>query len=209
MSKKIRFQFDQMTFELPSTALQTKKWDNNKPFINMGAKNTASVIKQYVKLKYGSSVLVWSNSQVYSGGSSVNVNVSTSLGGPVPINIYNDIQLFAYNFKAGRFDGMYDCYEYREDKVTSDGGTELDYFPSYIFVENKPKWDSVEYWVNEWNTFDPSNYTRPMVGTTLWEQFMNFNKSYWKTGTLEKLTQVLIQNHPNAVTTPTIYYTTN
>jgi hypothetical protein len=43
----------------------------------------------------------------------------------------------------------------------------------------------------------------------LWEQFMNFNSSYWKKGTLEKLTQVLIQNHPNAVTTPTIYYTTN
>jgi hypothetical protein len=192
MSKKMKFGFNKMTFELPSASLQTKKWDNNKPFINMNAKNTASVIKQYAKQKYGNSIVVWANSDVYSGGSSVRINVSKADGSPVSTNIYNDIQLFSYNFKAGRFDGMYDCYEYREDKVTTDNGTDLDYFPSYIFVENKPKWDSVEYWLNEWNTFDPSNYSRPMVGNTLWEQFMNFNSSYWKKGTLESLTKVLV-----------------
>jgi hypothetical protein len=87
---------------------------------------------------------------------------------------------------------MYDCYEYRSDEVLTDNGTQMDYFPSYIFVENKPKWDSVEYWLNEWNTFDPSNYSRPMVGNTLWEQFMNFNKSYWKNGMLDMLTKKLV-----------------
>jgi hypothetical protein len=188
----MKFQFNKMTFELPSTALQSKRWDDNKPFINMNAKSTASVIKQYVKQKYGNSIVVWSTSDVYSGGSSVRVNVSTSVGSPVAINIYNDIQLFAYNFKAGRFDGMYDCYEYRSDEVLTDNGTQMDYFPSYIFVENKPKWDSVEYWLNEWNTFEPSNYSRPMVGNTLWEQFMNFNKSYWKNGMLDTLTKKLV-----------------
>ena len=25
----------------------------------------------------------------------------------------------------------------------------LKYFPSYIFINNKPKWDSVEYWYNK------------------------------------------------------------
>jgi hypothetical protein len=193
MSKKIKFQFNKMTFELPSTALQTKKWDNNKPFINMNAKSTASVIKQYVTKNFPG-VKVWSTSDVYSGGSSVRVNVSTSVGGPVSQEIYNDIVLFANSFKAGRFNGMYDIYEYRDDKPTTDKGMELDYFPSYIFVENKPKWDSVEYWLNEWNTFDPTNYTRPMVGTTLWEQFMNFNSSYWSKGTLEKLTKVMVKS---------------
>jgi len=192
MSKKMKFQFNQMTFELPSTALQSKKWDDNKPFINMNAKSTASVIKQYVKQKYGNSIVVWSTSDVYSGGSSVRVNVSSSVGSPVTQYIYNDIVLFANNFKAGRFDGMYDCYEYRSDEVTTDNGTQMDYFPSYIFVENKPKWDSVEYWLNEWNTFEPSNYSRPMVGNTLWEQFMNFNKSYWKNGMLDMLTKKLV-----------------
>jgi hypothetical protein len=192
MSKKMKFQFNKMTFELPTTALQSKRWDDNKPFINMNAKSTASVIKQYVKQKYGNSIVVWSTSDVYSGGSSVRVNVSTSVGSPVAINIYNDIVLFANSFKAGRFDGMYDCYEYRSDEVTTDNGTQMDYFPSYIFVENKPKWDSVEYWLNEWNTFEPSNYSRPMVGNTLWEQFMNFNKSYWKNGMLDMLTKKLV-----------------
>jgi hypothetical protein len=193
MSKKMKFGFDKMTFELPTTALQSKRWDNNKPFINMNAKSTASVIKQYVKQKYGNTIVVWANSDVYSGGSSVRINVSKADGSPVSTNIYNDIVLFSYNFKAGRFDGMYDCYEYRNDEVLTDNGTQMDYFPSYIFVENKPKWDSVEYWMNEWNTFDPSNYSRPMVGNTLWEQFMNFNSSYWKKGTLESLTKVLVK----------------
>jgi hypothetical protein len=192
MSKKMKFQFNQMTFELPSTALQSKRWDDNKPFINMNAKSTASVIKQYVKQKYGNSIVVWSTSDVYSGGSSVRVNVSTSVGSPISTNIYNDIVLFANSFKAGRFDGMYDCYEYRSDEVLTDNGTQMDYFPSYIFVENKPKWDSVEYWLNEWNAFDPSNYSRPMSGNTLWEQFMNFNKSYWKNGMLDMLTKKLV-----------------
>jgi len=208
MSKKINFQFNNMTFELPSTALQIKKWDNNKQFINMNAKSTASVIKQFVTKNFPD-CKVWSTSDVYSGGSSVRVNVSNVSGSPVSENIYQDILNFSNSFKAGRFDGMIDCYEYRDDSVTTDNGTDLCYFPSYIFVENRPKWDSVEYWINEWNTFDPTNYTRPMVGTTLWEQFMNFNKSYWKKGTLEKLTGVMIQNHPNYTSTPTIYYTTN
>ena len=61
----MKFGFNKMTFELPSASLQTKKWDNNKPFINMNAKNTASVIKQYAKQKYGNSIVVWANSDVY------------------------------------------------------------------------------------------------------------------------------------------------
>ncbi len=41
----------------------------------MSAKHTASIIKQYVK-KFFPLVKVWSTSSVYSGGSSVDVNVS-------------------------------------------------------------------------------------------------------------------------------------
>jgi hypothetical protein len=32
-----------------------------------------------------------------------------------------------------------------------------------------------------------------MVGNSLWEQFMNFNKSYWGKGTLDKLTTALVK----------------
>lgn len=177
--KKINFQFQGMTFELPANAIQKCTWKNNEPYIYMGAKNTASVIKQYVKKQFPN-LKVWATSDVYSGGSSTRINVCNPDGSPVSEEIYNNIHSFSYNFKAGRFDGMTDCYEYREDEVMSENGTKFDYFPSYIFVENKATWGSFEYWLNEFNTFDPTNYSRPVVGETKWEQFWNFNKSYMK-----------------------------
>ena len=188
--KKIKFQFNNMTFELPSNSVRTDNYYGT--YIYMGAKNTASVIKQYVKQKYGDRITVWSTSDVYSGGSSVRVNLWSKNGSPTPLSIYQDIQNFSYNFKAGRFDGMYDIYEYREDEVTSDNGTKFEYFPSYIFVENKPQWDSVEYWLSQWKEFDPSNYSCTMVGDTTWEQFVNFNSRFWKKGTLDKLTKYMV-----------------
>jgi len=147
MSKKIKIQISNQTFELPSNSLRFDKW-NNEPFIDMCAKNTASMIKQFVKKNF-SNVKVWSTSDVYSGGSSVRVNVSNSDGSSISENIYKEIREFANSFKAGYFDGMSDCYEYYDEKLKTDNGTSLKYFPSYIFVENKAPWGSVEYWVNE------------------------------------------------------------
>ena len=147
MSKKIKIQISHQTFELPSTSLRFDKW-NNEPFIDMCAKNTASMIKQFVKKNFPN-VKVWSTSDVYSGGSSVRVNVSNSDGSSISEKVYNEIRGFANSFKAGYFDGMSDCYEYYDEKLKTDNGTSLKYFPSYIFVENKAPWGSVEYWVNE------------------------------------------------------------
>jgi len=178
-SNKINFQFQGMTFELPSTSIKTASWKNNTPYIYMNAKNTASVIKQYVKKNFPN-VKVWSTSDTYSGGSSVRVNISNADGSPVESNIDRNITAFANSFKAGSFNGMYDMYENREDEVMTDNGTLMDYFPSYIFVENSASWGSFEYWLNQYNTFDPTNYTRPVVGETKWEQFWNFNKGYMK-----------------------------
>ena len=158
----------------------------------MGAKHTASVIKQYVKQKYGNRITVWSTSDVYSGGSSVRVNVWSKNGSATPYSIYEDIKNFSYNFKAGTFNGMIDMYEDREDEVGSDNGTQFKYFPSYIFVDNKPQWDSTEYWLMQWKEFDPSNYTCKMVGDTPWEQFVNFNSQFWKKGTLDSLTKYMV-----------------
>ena len=178
-SKKINFQLNGQTFELPSTAIKTASWKNNQPYIYMNAKNTASVIKQYVKKNFPQ-VKVWATSDVYSGGSSVRVNISNSDGSPVESNIDRNINQFANSFKAGSFNGMIDMYEDREDEVMTDNGTRMDYFPSYIFVENRASWGSFEYWLNQYNTFDPSEYSRPVVGETKWEQFWNFNKGYMK-----------------------------
>jgi hypothetical protein len=88
---------------------------------------------------------------------------------------------------------MYDIYNYREDKVSTQSGTPLKYFPNYVFVSNKPKWDSVEYWLGEWKNYDESKYNNPSNGNTTWEKFVNHNKSYWKKGTLEKLTKYMVE----------------
>lgn len=146
-SKKINIQFQGQVYELPANAVQVDRWDNTQ-FIYMNAKNTASVIKQYVKKNFPG-VKVWSTSNVYSGGSSVRVNVSNSDGSSLDERTYKTIDSFTQLFRAGRFDGMTDCYEYFDEKLKTDNGTTMKYFPSYIFTENKPSWDTVEYWVNE------------------------------------------------------------
>lgn len=146
-SKKINIQINNQKFELPSNSLMFDKW-NNENYIYMSAKNTASMVKQFVKKNFPN-VKVWATSDVYSGGSSVRVNVSNSDGSSVSETIYKSIKGFSDSFKAGYFDGMSDCYEYYDEKLKTDNGTPLKYFPSYIFTENKAKWDSVEYWVNE------------------------------------------------------------
>ena len=108
------------------------------------------VIKQFVKKTYPS-LKVWSTSSVYSGGSSVRVNVSEKDGSAVNSTIFDKIQEWEYMLKGGTFNGMIDMYESEEDKPTTDNGTPLKYFPSYIFIENKPKWDSIECWISQWN----------------------------------------------------------
>ena len=127
MSKKIKIQISNQTFELPSNSLRFDKW-NNEPFIDMCAKNTASMIKQFVKKNFPN-VKVWSTSDVYSGGSSVRVNVSNSDGSYISEKVYNEIRGFANSFKAGSFDGMSDCYEYYDEKLKKDNGTSLKYLP--------------------------------------------------------------------------------
>jgi hypothetical protein len=146
-SKKINIQFQGKTYELPANSVQTDRWDNTQ-FIYMNAKNSASLIKQYVKKNFPT-IKVWSSSDVYSGGSSVRVNVSNPDGSSLPQNIYSQINSFSQLLKAGRFDGMTDCYEYSDEVIKTDNGTTMKYFPSYIFVENRAPFGVVEYWVNE------------------------------------------------------------
>lgn len=182
--KKIKFNLFGVEVMLPENAVRTDNY--NGTYIHMGAKNTASVIKQYVKNKYNNRYTVWSTSEVYSGGSSVRVNIWSKNGSPTPLEVYEDVRSLGNSLVAGRFDGMYDIYEYEPKDIKTAKGTPLKYFPSYVFVDNKPQWDSTEYWLNEWKNFDEDNYDN-LVGNTLWEKFVNRNKNFWKKGTLEKL----------------------
>ena len=148
MSKKFKFSIQGTEFQLPLSQVQEDSYNNNEKYIYMNAKSAASIIKQFVKQKYPE-LKVWAGSDVYSGGSSVRVNVSEKDGSPVDSIIFDDIQKWESMLKGGSFNGMIDMYESREDKPTTDNGTPLKYFPSYIFIENKPKWDSVEYWYDK------------------------------------------------------------
>ena len=147
MSKKFKFSIKGTEFQLPIAQIRDDSYDGGK-YIYMNAKSAASVIKQYVK-KYYPNVKVWAGSDVYSGGSSVRVNISNKDGSSVDNWIEDDIKVWESMLKGGSFNGMIDMYEMREDSPTTDNGTPLKYFPSYIFIENKPKWDSVEYWYNK------------------------------------------------------------
>ena len=188
-TKKIKFQLLGETFEVPATAKRNDNWYGDHIYLN--AKLTASVIKQYVKKKYGNRLTVWSTSDVYSGGSSVRVQIWSKNGSPAPYEWEKDIKAFTNSLKAGHFDGMYDIYEYNDEKLHTDNGTRIAGLPSYIFVENRPQWDTPEYWLNEWKNYDETTYNNPSVGNTTWEKFVNHNKSYWKKGTLEKLTKYI------------------
>ena len=150
-TKKIKINYLNQEFLLPANALQKDSYDGGN-YIYMGAKHTASVIKQYVTKNYPS-IKVWATSDVYSGGSSTRINISNTDGSSVSTEIKDDVNSFANSLRGGKFDGMYDIYEYREDKVETKNGTPMKYFPSYVFVENRAKWGSVEYWLNEYNVY--------------------------------------------------------
>ncbi len=189
MSKKIKLTILGEEYQLPISALVVKgsqKYNvNEETYIHMNAKHTASLIKQYVK-KFFPLVKVWSKSNVYSGGSSVDVNVSYSGGESICDDVFQKIESFSNQFKAGSFNGMIDMYEYNEGTKTTDNNTPLKYFPSYVFCNNKPKWGSVEYWLSEYNNWLEN------TGTDNWLQYdsmvlkagggksgwLNMNKTY-------------------------------
>ena len=135
----------------------------------MRAKYCSSIIKQYVKKNFPL-LNVWATSSVYSGGSSCDIYVSNQDGSSVDKDIYEQIENFSQLFKGGSFNGMEDIYEYRNDNPTTDNGTPMKYFPSYVFVNNKPKWGTVEYWLNEWD--ENKKYFKDL------SDFLSSNKTY-------------------------------
>ena len=171
MSKKIKLTINGDIYELPKAALVLKgstQWDD-ETYIQMRAKYCASIIKQYVKKNFPN-LKVWASSDVYSGGSSVRVEVCNADGSRVVSTIFDKISKWKHILQGGTFNGMIDLYEYREDSPTTDNGTPMKYFPSYVFIDNKPKWGSVEYWMNEW--YENQKYFKDL------SDFLSSNKTY-------------------------------
>ena len=191
MSKKFKFSIAGTEFQLPISQVQEDSYNNNEKYIYMNAKSAASVIKQYVKQKYPS-LKVWATSDVYSGGSSVRVNISESNGSSVDSHIYDDIKQWEYMLKGGSFNGMIDMYEMREDKPSTDNGTPLKYFPSYIFIENRPKWDSIEYWISQWNEYQvnlDAEWTEKIQRLGGW---LEYNKQFMNKKIVDKVASLTV-----------------
>lgn len=192
MTKKFKFQLRGTEFQLPLSQVQEDKYNNNEKYIYMNAKSCASVIKQYVKKTYPT-LKVWATSDVYSGGSSVRVNVSNSDGSEIDdLNIWEDISSWKYTLQGGTFNGMIDMYETREDSVSTQSGTPLKYFPSYVFIENKPKWDSIEYWVSQWNEFQNSldaEWTEKVQRLGGW---LEYNKQFMNKKNVDKVASLTV-----------------
>jgi len=189
-TKKIKIKFLNEEFLLPSDVVKEDGWYDGK-YIYLNAKNTATVIRQFIKKNYPQ-LKAWVTSSVYSGGSSVDVNVCRTNGQLCPYEWEKEINAFTNQLKAGSFDGMYDIYEYREDKLTTDNGTRIVGLPSYIFVYNKPAWGTLEYWLKEWKDFDADTYSdriKNLHGITgnPWTDFLNFNREFFQKGVEVKL----------------------
>lgn len=188
--KKLKFSINGTEFLLPLDSYREQEWNGTiEKYIYMSAKNCATLIKQFVKQKYPQ-LKVWAGSDVYSGGSSVRVSVCNPDGTEVDSDIFKVISNWKYTLQAGSFNGMEDIYEYKDDKVTTDKGMELKYFPSYIFIDNKPKWGSVEYWSNEYkilqNNLTNPDYTRMVELVKKAGSFLEYNKTYMTKGEYNK-----------------------
>ena len=186
MSKKLKFKLNDNEFLLPLDSYREQTWGGTlEKYIHMSAKNTATVIKQYVKANFPK-LKVWCVSDTYSGGSSTRVYVCNPDGSEVDGETYKKIEQWKWILSGGSFNGMEDIYEYREDELTTDAGMALKYFPSYIFIDNKPKWGTVEYWLNEYETFKDNLYNPDyarIVGLVKEKgSFLEYNKTYMTKG---------------------------
>jgi len=197
MSKKLKFSLNGQEFQLPLNSYREETWGGNlEKYIHMSAKNCASVIKQFVKKNYPE-LKVWAGSDVYSGGSSVRVSVCNPDGSEVDYDVFKSISQWKHILQGGNFNGMEDIYEYREDKLCTDNGMELKYFPSYIFIDNKPKWGSVEYWVNQEKDYKTNMHLpeyskqKEILENKYNGSFLEMNKTYMTKKEYERCSLVL------------------
>ena len=184
--KKLKFSINKNEFTLPLDSYREQTWGGSlEKYIHMSAKNSATVIKQFVKQNFPQ-YKVWAVSDTYSGGSSTRIYVCNEDGSSIPTEDYKRIEQWKWILSGGSFNGMEDIYEYREDELTTDNGMALKYFPSYIFIDNKPKWGTVEYWLNEYETFKDNlynpDYARIVKLVKEKGSFLEFNKTYMTKG---------------------------
>ena len=197
MSKKVKISIQGNQFLIPSESIGYDTYNNNEPYVYMRAKLCASIIKQFVKKEFPHLVCS-ATSDVYSGGSSVRVNVCNKDGSKVNESDFKRISNWKYILQGGTFNGMIDMYESREDNPTTDSGTPLKYFPSYVFIENKPNWGTKHYWMNEWNkwcemTKNPTDEEKEHIERVLeiGGGWLGYNKQFMSKSVLKNIDTIM------------------
>jgi hypothetical protein len=202
MTKKVKIQIQGNEFLIPETTIGKDTYNGDKPYVYMRAKTCALIIKQFVKKNYPHLVCS-ATSDVYSGGSSVRVNLCKKDGSKVDQSEFDKISEWKWVFQGGTFNGMIDMYEMREDSPTTDNGTPLKYFPSYVFIENKPNWGSKEYWMNEWSNWKAMldlDYTMT-ENEKIWTDnvvnkyggWLGYNKQYMSPSVLKNIDSIMVK----------------
>ena len=141
MANKINFQLEGITFQISDKHLQTQNWNGGlleKPILRINQTAAANIIKQYVKKTYPQAT-VYTGSDSYSGGNSVQVHLTDEKGNPMPKEIIEDVKRFGEQFVYGSFNGMIDMYEIKESRRSDNGAYDIDMGVKYLFVNNYPK----------------------------------------------------------------------
>lgn len=145
-NKKIKIQLQNEIYELTEKSI--RNW-GGKTMIYVSHAEASSLVRQFAK-KFYPQYVVKTSSQSFAGGNSLDVYVSTKLGGPIPQQDFEQISNFANLWEYGKFNGMYDIYEdYESSGAKTDKGMELQAGVKYVHVNNRPRFGTVEAILNE------------------------------------------------------------
>jgi len=143
-TSKINIQIGGVKLTLPATTLTKTNFKGEAvtPYLDLRGKHVASLVKQYVKIKYPQ-IECSVNSASFAGGNSVDIYVSTGDGYEVSDVIEADINSFAKEFQYGYFNGMDDMYEYNQNSIKTDNNTRIEGGVKYVSVNNRPQFGTV------------------------------------------------------------------
>jgi len=147
----INVKINNEVFKLNSKSIYSNGFGgtSENPVLYISHAAAGQLVKQYVKKNYPH-VVCRVTSDSFSMGNSLRVYLSTPTGQSVSQEIYEDVNSFAHLWEYGSFNGMYDIYEcYENSGAVSDKGTTLKAGVKYVFVENQPRFDTVEWALNE------------------------------------------------------------
>ena len=147
--KKVKFKYCGVEFEIRESAYRAVDYYGKPitPKFDIGRVEGASMIKQYIKKNYPS-LKVWSVSDSFSMGNSIDVYICNEDCSTVSDEIHKEISTFANSLRMGRFNGMIDMYEHKEWDNHTDDGVLMDTHCKYIHVNNKPKFGTIEWGIN-------------------------------------------------------------